>query len=84
MPFDFIHADVCPNCPLGVCIEDRRTNRVRGRQTKFRLKQATALNCTVRGVHSRFRRRHGSGPHLRDVHGSFSRERSRCRQALVR
>lgn len=46
MPFNFIHAEVCPSCPYGICIEDRRVNRVRGRETQFRLKQNVALACT--------------------------------------
>lgn len=36
----------CAACPYGECIEDRRINRVRGRATNFRLKQATILGCT--------------------------------------
>ncbi|WP_248279401.1 Cfr10I/Bse634I family restriction endonuclease [Xanthomonas campestris] len=36
----------CANCPYGVCIEDRRTNRVKGRSTDFRLRQATITACT--------------------------------------
>ena len=46
MPFQFDHAQQCPTCPFGVCIEDRRANPVPGRKTKFRLRQAVALNCT--------------------------------------
>lgn len=45
MPFSFDQNSVCPQCPLGLCIEDRRNNPVRGRKTKFRLKQNTAINC---------------------------------------
>lgn len=46
MPFDFRHEDLCPQCPYGTCVEDRRINRVRGRNTQFRLKQNSALSCT--------------------------------------
>lgn len=46
MPFQFDHSEVCPTCPFGGCIEDRRNRPVRGRTTTFRLKQAAALNCT--------------------------------------
>jgi hypothetical protein len=46
MPFDVDHSVLCPACPLGECIEDRRANPVRGRTTQFRLKQNTALACT--------------------------------------
>lgn len=46
MPFQFDQALVCPACPLGCCLEDRRINRVRGRTTEFRLKQNTALHCS--------------------------------------
>lgn len=46
MPFDFQHSVVCPNCPHGSCFEDRRVNQVRGRDTKFRLRQQAAMNCT--------------------------------------
>lgn len=46
MPFSFDQTKVCPVCPHGVCIEDRRVNRVRGRETDFRLRQTTALQCT--------------------------------------
>jgi len=45
MAFDFNTA-LCRNCPFGVCIEDRRNLPVRGRSTRFRLKQNTALACT--------------------------------------
>ena len=38
--------DLCPSCPYGVCIEDHRVIRVRGRATDFRLKQNTAIACT--------------------------------------
>jgi hypothetical protein len=46
MPFVFNAAEVCPNCPFGRCIEDRRVNRVRGRNTSFRFRQKVALYCT--------------------------------------
>lgn len=46
MPFDPDHSVLCPVCPFGTCIEDRRDNPVRGRKTKFRLRQQTALACT--------------------------------------
>ena len=46
MPFNLDAAVSCPHCPLGFCVEDRRTRRVTGRDTKFRLKQAVALACT--------------------------------------
>lgn len=46
MPFEFSHADLCPRCPFGVCVEDRRVHRVRGRETDFRIKQNVSLNCT--------------------------------------
>jgi hypothetical protein len=46
MPFTFEHKTLCPVCPYGVCIEDRRVVRVRGRTTDFRFKQNTALACT--------------------------------------
>ena len=46
MPFQFDHAQQCPTCPFGLCIEDRRANPVPGRRTQFRLRQAIALNCT--------------------------------------
>ena len=46
MPFSFDAAEVCPSCPYGYCIEDRRVNRVRGRATDFRFRQKAALSCT--------------------------------------
>lgn len=46
MPYEFDHATVCPSCPWGTCIEDRRVNRVRGRQTEFRVRQSIAMGCT--------------------------------------
>lgn len=46
MPYSFDPAVVCPACPFGGCIEDRRTNRVKGRDTLFRLRQSTAMHCT--------------------------------------
>jgi hypothetical protein len=46
MPLNVIHPEVCPKCPFGFCIEDLRSNPVRGRDTKFRLKQNVALGCT--------------------------------------
>ena len=49
MPFAFDHATVCPNCPHGICFEDRRINPVRGRETKFRFRQQAAMNCTFDG-----------------------------------
>lgn len=42
----FLHDPaVCAACPYGVCVEDRRINRVRNRDTAFRLKQSVAMNC---------------------------------------
>lgn len=46
MPFNFNHSDICPGCTLGRCVEDRRVNRVTGRDTQFRLRQHAAINCT--------------------------------------
>lgn len=46
MPYTVDHAALCPGCPYGFCIEDRRVNRVRGRNTEFRLKQTVAMRCT--------------------------------------
>ena len=46
MPFQFDHQDLCPRCPFGLCIEDRRLKPIRGRNTQFRLKQNTAMQCT--------------------------------------
>jgi hypothetical protein len=46
MPYSFEHKELCPICPFGVCIEDRRQNPIPGRKTKFRLRQHTALGCT--------------------------------------
>ena len=46
MPYSFIHEELCPACPYNVCVEDRRANPVRGRSTRFRLKQSTAMECT--------------------------------------
>lgn len=46
MPFQFDQATICPACPYGTCVEDRRVNRVRGRNTDFRLKQSVAMQCT--------------------------------------
>jgi hypothetical protein len=46
MPYQFDPSIVCPECPHGVCIEDRRVNRVRGRSTEFRFKQTVAMTCT--------------------------------------
>lgn len=46
MPFQFNQFEACPACSLGYCIEDRRQNPVRGRSTKFRFRQDTALDCT--------------------------------------
>lgn len=46
MPFNFDHADVCQNCPYGGCSEDRRVDRVRGRDTQFRFKQRSSMHCT--------------------------------------
>lgn len=45
MSFDF-DTELCAQCPYGLCFEDRRVNRVRGRETDFRLRQHAALNCT--------------------------------------
>jgi hypothetical protein len=49
MPFSFDneHCEACEECQR--CIEDRRNNPVRGRKTKFRLKQANAIACTFGG-----------------------------------
>lgn len=46
MPYKFDHATTCATCPHQFCIEDRRVNRVRGRNTEFRLRQNTALHCS--------------------------------------
>ena len=46
MPFNFDHNSLCPSCPFGFCIEDRRSNPIPGRKTRFRLKQQTAQACT--------------------------------------
>lgn len=46
MPFTFNPDQLCRACPFGICIEDRRVNKVRHRKTKFRLKQTTAMQCT--------------------------------------
>ncbi len=46
MPFTFDARTLCPRCPFGVCIEDRRRNPVPGRRTRFRLRQNVALACT--------------------------------------
>lgn len=46
MPFLFDQAATCLGCPFGFCIEDRRANPVRGRNTRFRLRQNTAIHCT--------------------------------------
>jgi hypothetical protein len=45
MAFTFDNAKVCPKCPFGGCIEDRRVDRVKGRDTKFRWQQAHAMHC---------------------------------------
>ena len=37
---------MCRHCPFGECFEDRRSNPVRGRNTKFRVLQSTAMGCT--------------------------------------
>lgn len=46
MPYHLDASTLCPQCPYGVCIEDRRVNKVRGRTTEFRLKQTVAMRCT--------------------------------------
>jgi hypothetical protein len=46
MPFSFDHSTTCSKCPHGSCFEDRRTNRVKGRETLFRFRQQAAMNCT--------------------------------------
>jgi hypothetical protein len=46
VPFDLDHERICPACPYGYCLEDRRANPVRGRSTQFRLKQTVAMHCT--------------------------------------
>lgn len=46
MPFDFDQSKYCFSCPFGYCFEDRRTNKVKGRDTEFRFKQQVAMNCT--------------------------------------
>src|SRR5437899_6688904 len=46
MPYQLDAPVLCPVCPYGVCIEERRVNRVRGRATEFRLKQTVAMRCT--------------------------------------
>lgn len=45
MAFDF-SSTLCDSCPFGLCLEDRRSNPVPGRETKFRIKQTVALGCT--------------------------------------
>lgn len=46
MPYKF-DLKACSKCPKTVrCIEDRRTNRVAGRDTQFRILQNNALECT--------------------------------------
>src|SRR5579885_1946120 len=46
MPYLFDHTQHCHVCPYGGCIEDRRVKRVRGRNTEFRVRQTTAMQCT--------------------------------------
>lgn len=46
MPFAPDLVTDCASCPYGVCIEDRRENRVKGRNTSFRLRQSTVTACT--------------------------------------
>lgn len=46
MPFEANPSIDCAACPYGGCVEDRRVNRVTGRNTQFRLRQATILGCT--------------------------------------
>lgn len=45
MPFIF-DPSVCAACPHGLCIEDLRKSPIKGRRTKFRLKQLAAMNCS--------------------------------------
>lgn len=45
MPFQFNQKSICPKCPFGFCIEDRRSNPVPGRKTKFRFLQHSAVAC---------------------------------------
>lgn len=45
MPFNF-DPSVCAVCPYGECIDDLRKTPIKGRKTKFRLKQIAAMNCT--------------------------------------
>ena len=46
MPYDLNPETICSACPYGGCIDDRRSNPVRGRKTKFRFKQQSAIVCT--------------------------------------
>ncbi|SMC29847.1 Cfr10I/Bse634I restriction endonuclease [Andreprevotia lacus DSM 23236] len=46
MPFQFSHAEICPSCPHGSCIEDLRAAPIKNRKTKFRFTQEAAMNCT--------------------------------------
>lgn len=46
MPYLFEHETTCGTCTLGTCVEDRRVNKVRNRETQFRLKQSIAMACT--------------------------------------
>ncbi len=46
MPFKPDTVVDCSNCQFGHCFEDLRNTPIRGRTTKFRLTQATALHCT--------------------------------------
>ncbi len=45
MAFDF-NKTLCERCPFGLCFEDLRAAPVRGRSTRFRLRQHAALACT--------------------------------------
>lgn len=47
MPYALDSKVHCPACPFGVCLEDRRINKVRGRETAFRVRQSVAMNCTL-------------------------------------
>jgi len=49
MPFDF-DPRACAKCRFNYCVEDLRKKPVRGRNTKFRLKQDVALACTFEGM----------------------------------
>jgi Cfr10I/Bse634I restriction endonuclease len=45
VPFLF-DKKACSTCRFNYCVEDRRVNRVRNRETEFKLKQHAAIGCT--------------------------------------